>query len=101
MYKKYYTIVAFEIKHKINNILYLLLCIFKCAYSFRIELLLKGKGSGGMAPPFLTLGVDSDDDGKSPDKLGKLPIPTSIDSDDGKNFSCPDKKLSKSFFRSI
>lgn len=48
----------------------------------RIELLLKGKGPGGMAPPFLTLGVDSDDESKLTDKPGKLPIPTSIDSDD-------------------
>lgn len=47
----------------------------------RIELLLKGKGPGGVAPPFLALGVDSDDDGKSPHK--NFGIPTSIDSDDG------------------
>lgn len=49
----------------------------------RIALLLKEKGSGGMAPPFLALGADSDDESKSSEKLSKhLPIPTSLDSDD-------------------
>ncbi|KAJ8913700.1 hypothetical protein NQ315_007417 [Exocentrus adspersus] len=52
----------------------------------RIALLLKEKGSGGMAPPFLALGVDSDDESKSSDKLPKhLPIPTSLDSDDDRS----------------
>lgn len=48
-------------------------------------MLLKGKGPGGMAPPFLSLGADSDDDAKN--ILNSTPkpisIPTSIDSDDG------------------
>uniref|UniRef100_A0A9E8M5P1 [histone H3]-lysine(4) N-trimethyltransferase n=1 Tax=Colaphellus bowringi TaxID=561076 RepID=A0A9E8M5P1_9CUCU len=49
----------------------------------RIALLLKEKGAGGMAPPFLAFGVDSDDESKASDKLPKhLPIPTSMDSDD-------------------
>lgn len=40
----------------------------------RIALLLKEKGSGGMAPPFLTLGGDSDDESKSViDKLSETP----------------------------
>lgn len=62
----------------------------------RIALLFKDK-AGGMAPPFLALGVDSDDEtGSSKDKelsndllsLPKpLPLPTSLDSDDGKSFS--------------
>lgn len=51
----------------------------------RIALLLKGKGPGGMAPPFLSFGADSDDDSKN--ILNSTPkpisIPTSIDSDDG------------------
>ncbi|RZC33408.1 RRM 1 domain containing protein, partial [Asbolus verrucosus] len=53
----------------------------------RIALLLKGRGSGGMAPPFLTLGGDSDDESKSSfDKMPKsVPIPTSIDSDDDRS----------------
>lgn len=51
----------------------------------RIALLLKGRASGGMAPPFLSLGGESDDESKSSfDKIPKsVPIPTSIDSDDG------------------
>ncbi|XP_068901901.1 histone-lysine N-methyltransferase SETD1 isoform X4 [Tenebrio molitor] len=51
----------------------------------RIALLLKGRGSGDMAPPFLTMGGDSDDESKSSfDKMPKaVPIPTSIDSDTG------------------
>lgn len=57
-------------------------------FLYRIALLLKGKGSGGMAPPFLTLGADSDDDSKN--ILNSTPkpisIPTSIDSDDGSFF---------------
>lgn len=50
----------------------------------RIALLLKGR-SGDMAPPFLSLGGESDDESKSSfDKISKpIPIPTSIDSDDG------------------
>lgn len=49
----------------------------------RIALLLKEKGSGGMAPPFLNFGADSDDDSKASDKLLKqVPISTSLDSDD-------------------
>lgn len=40
----------------------------------RIALLLKEKGSGGMAPPFLALGGDSDDESKSViDKLSETP----------------------------
>lgn len=40
----------------------------------RIALLLKEKGSGGMAPPFLALGGDSDDESKSVlDKLSDGP----------------------------
>lgn len=56
----------------------------------RIALLLKGRGTGGMAPPFLTLGGDSDDDTKGCfDKMAKsVPIPTSIDSDDGQLLFC-------------
>lgn len=48
-------------------------------------MLLKGKGPGGMAPPFL-LGVDSDDESKvNIDKtVNSVPIPMSVDSDDGK-----------------
>lgn len=51
----------------------------------RIALLLKGKGSGGMAPPFLSFGVDSDDDAKNilNNTTKPVSIPTSIDSDDG------------------
>lgn len=51
----------------------------------RIALLLKEKGCGGMAPPFLSLGVDSDDESKAgiEKSLKSAPIPTSIDSDDG------------------
>lgn len=47
-------------------------------------MLLKGKGPGGMAPPFL-LGVDSDDESKANiDKsVNSVPIPMSVDSDDG------------------
>lgn len=48
---------------------------------FRIAMLLKGKGPGGMAPPFL-LGVDSDDETK-PNPVNSVPIPMSVDSDDG------------------
>ncbi|KAI4455130.1 histone-lysine n-methyltransferase setd1 [Holotrichia oblita] len=50
----------------------------------RIAMLLKGKGPGGMAPPFL-LGVDSDDESKvNIDKtVNSVPIPMSVDSDDG------------------
>lgn len=51
----------------------------------RIALLLKGKGPGGMAPPFLSLGVDSDDESKGILSNKPISIPTSIDSDDGKN----------------
>lgn len=50
----------------------------------RIAMLLKGKGSGGMAPPFLTLGDDSEDE-KVPNADGdnkSMHIPTSVDSDD-------------------
>ncbi|XP_030747354.1 histone-lysine N-methyltransferase SETD1 [Sitophilus oryzae] len=57
----------------------------------RIALLLE-KGTGGMAPPFLTLGVDSDDDNPHKDLIKDipplpkpLPIPTSIDSDDDRS----------------
>lgn len=61
----------------------------------RIALLLKEKCAGGLAPSFLALGVDSDDDTTSSKekeipipadllKLPKqLPLPTSLDSDDG------------------
>lgn len=51
----------------------------------RIALLLKGRGTGEKAPPFLLLGGDSDDESKSSfDRMPKsVPIPTSIDSDDG------------------
>ncbi|XP_056640529.1 histone-lysine N-methyltransferase SETD1 isoform X1 [Diorhabda sublineata] len=48
----------------------------------RIALLLKDKGSCGMAPPFLSFGADSDDESKSTDYLKQVPIPTSLDSDD-------------------
>ncbi|XP_023017776.2 SET domain containing 1 isoform X1 [Leptinotarsa decemlineata] len=52
----------------------------------RIALLLKEKGAGGMAPPFLAFGADSDDDSKASDKLPKHhPIPTSMDSDDDRS----------------
>lgn len=53
-------------------------------------MLLKGKGSGGMAPPFLQFGgvSDSEDELKIPlhstTPQKNAPIPTSIDSDDGK-----------------
>lgn len=52
-------------------------------------MLLKGKGSGGMAPPFLQFGgmSDSEEELKLPlhgTTPTKAPIPTSIDSDDGK-----------------
>lgn len=52
----------------------------------RIALLLKEKG-GGMAPAFLSLGDDSDDESKAGiDKsLNSVPIPTSIDSDDDRS----------------
>lgn len=51
-------------------------------------MLLKGKGSGGMAPPFLQFGglSDSEEELKLPlhgSTPTKAPIPTSIDSDDG------------------
>lgn len=48
----------------------------------RIALLLKEKGSGGMGPPFLAFGVDSDDESKS--TIDKLPDPQKLtfDSDD-------------------
>lgn len=46
-------------------------------------MLLKGKGSGGIAPPFLTFGGESEDE-TNIDLIPKPPpIPTSIDSDDG------------------
>ncbi|CAH0549275.1 unnamed protein product [Brassicogethes aeneus] len=52
----------------------------------RIALLLKDRGAGGMAPPFLTLGGDSDDDKGGAALENALPppltLPTSIDSDD-------------------
>ncbi|KAG5900058.1 hypothetical protein JTB14_016032 [Gonioctena quinquepunctata] len=52
----------------------------------RIALLLKEKGAGGMAPPFLAFGADSDDESKASDKLPKhVPIHTSIDSDDDRS----------------
>ncbi|XP_050503124.1 histone-lysine N-methyltransferase SETD1 isoform X1 [Diabrotica virgifera virgifera] len=49
----------------------------------RIALLLKEKGSGGMAPPFLNFGPDSDDESKPTEKLLKqVPLSTSLNSDD-------------------
>ncbi|EFA05618.2 histone-lysine N-methyltransferase SETD1B [Tribolium castaneum] len=53
----------------------------------RIALLLKGRGTGDKAPPFLLLGGDSDDESKSSfDRMPKsVPIPTSIDSDDDRS----------------
>ncbi|XP_045466894.1 histone-lysine N-methyltransferase SETD1 [Harmonia axyridis] len=50
----------------------------------RIALLLKGKGTGGMAPPFLAFG-DSDDEFKMDKHPKGLPLPPSIDSDDDKS----------------
>ncbi|KRT81143.1 RNA binding protein [Oryctes borbonicus] len=52
----------------------------------RIAMLLKGKGPGGIAPPFL-LGVDSDDESKANiDKtVNSVPIPMSVDSDDDRS----------------
>lgn len=52
----------------------------------RIAMLLKGRGAGGIAPPFLSFGVDSDEESKPMiDKSIKpAQIPMSIDSDDGK-----------------
>jgi len=39
----------------------------------RIEMLLKGKGAGGLAPPFLQLGISSDSDEDTPVKaIGKI-----------------------------
>lgn len=49
----------------------------------RIAMLLKGKGPGGIAPPFLQFGGDSDDDHNSEFASKPPPIPTSVDSDDG------------------
>ncbi|KAK9876347.1 hypothetical protein WA026_012656 [Henosepilachna vigintioctopunctata] len=50
----------------------------------RIALLLKGKGAGGLAPPFLALG-DSDDEFKIDKHSKGLPLATSIDSDDDRS----------------
>lgn len=47
-------------------------------------MLLKGKGSGGIAPPFLQFGGDSDDEHNADFASKPPPIPTSVDSDDGK-----------------
>lgn len=49
-------------------------------------MLLKGKGSGGLAPPFLNIGGDSEDEAKTSGikPPQPIPIPTSVDSDDGK-----------------
>lgn len=54
----------------------------------RIAMLLKGKGSGGMAPPFLQLGggSDSEDDLKMHNTYGAstaAPIAANLDSEDG------------------
>ncbi|KAF5301069.1 hypothetical protein FQA39_LY10888 [Lamprigera yunnana] len=49
----------------------------------RIAMLLKGKGSG-LAPPFLTLGCESEDD-SSLNKPLPIPMTTSIDSDDDRS----------------
>lgn len=59
---------------------------FLLVFIFRIALLLKGKCPGGMAPPFMSIGVDSDDESKTniENSLKPVPIPTSVDSDDGK-----------------
>ncbi|CAH1134174.1 unnamed protein product [Ceutorhynchus assimilis] len=62
----------------------------------RIALLLKDKGTGGMAPPFLALGGDSDEESSSPSKQPEvleeivIPKPTvrlsaSLDSDDDRS----------------
>ncbi|XP_044763789.1 histone-lysine N-methyltransferase SETD1 [Coccinella septempunctata] len=50
----------------------------------RIALLLKGKGTGGMPPPFLAFG-DSDDEFKMDKHPKGLTLPPSIDSDDDKS----------------
>lgn len=54
---------------------------------FRIALLLKGKGSGGMAPPFLQMGgaSESEDELKLPlqGPGGTLGLGSVLDSDDG------------------
>lgn len=50
-------------------------------------MLLKGKGPGGMAPPFMSLGVDSDSEETKTNvdkSVNSVPIPMSVDSDDGK-----------------
>ena len=54
----------------------------------RIAMLLKGRGAGGIAPPFLSFGIDSDEESKPAiDKSVKpVQIPMSIDSDDGKSY---------------
>ncbi|KAF5281886.1 hypothetical protein FQR65_LT14469 [Abscondita terminalis] len=49
----------------------------------RIAMLLKGKGTGGLAPPFLTLGGESEDEIHL--KPVSIPISASIDSDDDRS----------------
>ncbi|CAH2007526.1 unnamed protein product [Acanthoscelides obtectus] len=44
----------------------------------RIALLLKEKGCGGMAPPFLALSADSDDESKTLDTKSLIPPPAAI-----------------------
>lgn len=48
-------------------------------------MLLKGRGPGGIAPAFLNLGSDLDDE-SSPSKNTTIPISTSVDSDDDGKF---------------